>query len=86
MDEGVRGQGDSDGMQQVRPHAPNARQYAVYDGDEYLYGGTAKEVAEYMGVEPSTVKFNATPAGRRRMLARKNARHIYIRVEDACDT
>lgn len=31
------------------------KEYALYDGDKYIYTGTAQEIADHLGISKSTV-------------------------------
>lgn len=33
------------------------KQYALYKGDTYLYGGTKEELANYLGVKVHTITY-----------------------------
>lgn len=57
------------------------KQYALYKGDAYLYGGTIKELSEYLGVSERTIRYYSYPVNKRR---KKNKRDYYlvIKVED----
>lgn len=39
-----------------------AKEYAIYKGDDHIAYGTAKELAEKLGIKPETIKFYATPS------------------------
>lgn len=43
-----------------------AREYALYKGEELLAMGTKREIAEQLGVLPSTVGYYGTPVYTRR--------------------
>lgn len=47
--------------------------YGLYRGDEFLDVGTAKEIEERTGISRNTIKFYATPAGRKRAEKRENS-------------
>lgn len=47
--------------------------YGLYRGDEFLDVGTASELAERNGISRETIKFYATPSGRKRAEKRKDA-------------
>ena len=55
--------------------------YAVYRGDTFLFMGTSKECANYLGVTVNTVYFYTTPRYRKRFESDSN-RIIVIRVEE----
>lgn len=38
-----------------------AKEYALYKGEELIAMGTKKEIAEQLGVSPSTVGYYGTP-------------------------
>ncbi|TBL15266.1 hypothetical protein EYB35_07250 [Bacillus paranthracis] len=61
-----------------------AKIFMVYKGDDFLCEGTAKECAEFLGVKTETIKFYKTPAYKRRVAERKNAKN-YIIVEEIED-
>ena len=60
--------------------------YAVYKGDEFLDLGTAKELAERMGVRPETIKFMTYPSYQRQIERRKKSYSksymIVIKIEE----
>lgn len=43
-----------------------AKEYALYKGEELIAMGTKREIAEQLGVSPSTVGYYGTPAYARR--------------------
>ena len=47
------------------------QEYAVYKGEELLAIGTARECAQEIGVKEATIRWNATPVGRKRAEKRK---------------
>lgn len=57
------------------------RQYALYKGDEYIFGGTKEEIAKYLGVKLNTISFYSKPAYLKRTKNIKN-RYEVIKVED----
>lgn len=60
------------------------REYALYKGEEILCIGTAKEIAERLGIKKDTVMFYGTQEYKRRVARRKesgNAR-ILVRLDD----
>jgi hypothetical protein len=52
--------------------------YALYHDDEYLAMGTREELAEYLGVKPSSIAFYGSPTYRKRA----KAGYIVIKVEE----
>lgn len=46
------------------------KEYALYKGDELLAMGTKREIAEQLGVSPSTVGYYGTPVYARRTTER----------------
>lgn len=50
--------------------------YAVYQGDSYLFDGTAEEVANRLKIKVESVKWHATPSGQQRAEKSKNRRVI----------
>jgi hypothetical protein len=48
-----------------------ANEYAVYQGEELLVIGTAKECAAYLGIKPESVKWMTTPSAQKRIAQRK---------------
>ena len=54
--------------------------YALYKGEEPLCNGTAKELAEYLGVGVRTIYFYASPTYRKRN--NENNCYIVIRIEE----
>lgn len=55
-------------------------EYALYKGDTYLFGGTIKDLAKYLGVSERTIRFYTTPTYRKRTKDSYN-RYIVIKVE-----
>lgn len=55
------------------------KQYALYKGDKYLFGGTIKELAKYLGVKEKTIRFYSTPCYLKRIDSSKE-RYEVIRV------
>ena len=43
-----------------------AKEFALYKGEELLAMGTKREIAEQLGVSPSTVGYHGTPVYARR--------------------
>lgn len=54
--------------------------YAIYDGDEFLTEGTAKEIADKLGIKPDTIYFYASSTYSKRMVDKPNAR-IAIKID-----
>jgi hypothetical protein len=46
-------------------------EYALYKGEDIIGIGTAKELAEKLGIKPETIRFYATPTQKRRAAAAK---------------
>ena len=57
------------------------KEYALYKGDTYLFGGTIKELAEYLKVKEHTIRFYTTPCYLKRIDNRKD-RYEVIKIED----
>lgn len=55
------------------------KQYALYKGDKYLFGGTIKELAKYLGVHEHTITYYKTPSYLKKIKDRKN-RYEVIKV------
>ncbi|MGE6370613.1 hypothetical protein ACQKDB_15915 [Planococcus kocurii] len=61
------------------------KEYAVYQGDEFLMLGTLEECAEEMGVLPATIRYWTMPTHHKRAELKKGADSTWkvaIRVED----
>lgn len=62
------------------------QEYAVYKGEEFICMGTAREVAEKLGIKPKTVQFLSTPANIRRVESsprkEKHKRLIAVKLND----
>lgn len=43
------------------------KQFALYRGDEYIFGGTIKEIAQKTGTPLATLRFCATRSYRKRV-------------------
>ena len=43
-----------------------AKEYALYKGEEIIAMGTKREIAEQLGISPSTVSYYGTPVYARR--------------------
>lgn len=54
------------------------RIYAIYKGDNFIFEGTAKECANYLGVKEKTIHFYNTPSNKKR---NKKSRTIAIIIE-----
>ncbi|NFA60077.1 hypothetical protein EXM63_02455 [Clostridium botulinum] len=54
------------------------KEYALYKGEELLFIGTIKEIAEKFNVQQSTIKYYFTNAYKRKLYKRKvkNAREL----------
>ena len=52
----------------------------LYKGDNPLYTGTKKELADYLGVNVETISFYASPTYKRRNPKGKN--YLVFRIED----
>ena len=55
-------------------------EYALYKGDTFIFAGTRKECADYLGVKESTIRFYMTPGYKRRKYA-DNRVQVY-KLED----
>ena len=53
--------------------------YAVYKGDTFITMGTAKEIAEKLGIKTKTIYWYMSNAGKRRI---KENSLIIIKVDD----
>ena len=51
--------------------------YAMYKGEEMLAMGTIKEIAEQMGVTVATIRFQTSPAYRKRVKAGGIHREVF---------
>lgn len=58
------------------------QEYALYKGEEFLCMGTAREIAEEMGIKKTTVYFYLSPSYKKRM--KKNGK-VLIRLDDEED-
>ena len=56
------------------------KQYALYKGDKYLFGGTKEELANYLKVKPNTIRYYSSNAYKKRI---KDNSYLVIEVE--CD-
>lgn len=50
------------------------KQFALYRGDEYIYGGTIKEIAQKTGTPLATLRFCATRTYRKRVESQRAKR------------
>lgn len=57
----------------------DTNQFAVYKGEEFLGVGTARELAEQLGVMPETIEFYATSSNTKRD---HGNRRIAVRLND----
>lgn len=55
--------------------------YALYENDEFLMLGTARELAEHMGCKVETVRWYTTPSGIKRLKKRKRGGY-WVEVVD----
>ena len=59
------------------------KEYALYKGDNYLCGGTKKQLAEYLGVKIHTITFYNSKTWLKRIKERKAKEpYIVIKVEE----
>lgn len=58
------------------------KQYALYYCDRYLFGGTRKELAEYLGVREKTIYFYTTEVYKKRRNYDFSNCYLVIEVED----
>lgn len=56
--------------------------YALYKGDKFLFVGTRKELAEYLGVDEKTIYFYSSPVYKRRKKNNFENCYLVIEVED----
>lgn len=56
--------------------------YIVYEDDNYVFEGTAEEVAERLDVKIETVKWYGTPSGIARRFKRKKQRREIVKLEE----
>lgn len=57
------------------------RHYAIYQGEEFLFEGTAQECADYLGIKVTTVRFLNSNAYKKRTKNSKNPRVAFV-IED----
>lgn len=55
-----------------------AKEYALYKGEELIATGTKREIAEKLGVSPSTVGYYGAPVYARRTSETKGRRLIEL--------
>ncbi len=59
------------------------KQFALYKGDNYLYGGTKEELAKYLGVKVHTITFYSSDTWLKRIEEKKaKVPYLVIKVED----
>lgn len=60
------------------------KEYALYKGEELLSIGTAKEIAEEMGIKVASVYFYQTPTHKKRLASSKNPDNarVLVRLDD----
>lgn len=58
--------------------------YAIYQGDKFLFLGKARECAKFLDIELTSFRFLAAPVYRKRLAKRNKSRNplIVIKVED----
>lgn len=56
-------------------------EYALYKGDEIIGIGTAKELAEKLGIKPETIRWYATPSQEKRVAAAADPENQMIAVK-----
>lgn len=59
--------------------------YAIYKGEEIIFVGNVREIAEKFNVRKETVRFWNSPANKRRLASRKGGNSqgiLAIRIED----
>lgn len=61
-----------------------ANEYALYKGEQLLYIGTIKEIAEQKGVLPKSLHFYKTPSYKKRLANRKRTKNYItlVKLED----
>lgn len=55
-----------------------AKEFALYKGEELIAMGTKREIAEQLGVSPSTVSYYGTPVYARRTSESKGRRLVEL--------
>ena len=58
------------------------KQYALYHGDNYLFGGTIKQLAEYLGAKEHTIRFMKSETYKKRRKYNFSNCYLVIEVED----
>ena len=61
------------------------RIYAVYQGGEMVFDGTAQECADYLNIKLESFMWNTTPAAQRRVNERKNPEKALAIIDLGCD-
>ena len=56
------------------------KQYALYKGDKYIYGGTIYQLAQYLNVTISTIRYYLTPVYQKERM--KENSYYVIEVEE----
>lgn len=62
-------------------------EYAIYEGDTFLFIGTVEECSERLKIKPDSVKFMTTPTGKKRFETRKDKSKAMtaVKLEDGVD-
>lgn len=58
------------------------KQYALYKDDIYIFGGTRKELADYLGVNEKTIYFYSSEIWKKRRKNDFSNCYLVIEVED----
>ena len=70
-------------MKKAKINCGKEKVYALYKGEEYLYSGTVKEIAEKLNMRERTILFYKTPTYlKRREKSKKNNYFILIEIEE----
>ena len=59
--------------------------YAVYQGGEMVFDGTAQECADYLNIKLESFMWNTTPAAQRRVNERKNPEKALAIIDLGCE-
>lgn len=68
-----------------RGKAKHPTEYVLYKGDQYVYGGTAEELAKYLNVNIETINYYASPTYKKRYIKENTKRIEIYKVEEDND-
>lgn len=59
----------------------NLNEYAVYKGDTFIFAGTVKECADYLGIQQRSFRWYLTPSYQKRLSKRKKSKNYIVVIK-----